>query len=104
MLFGAILKKYLKVSDRKILLEKMIHGLSIDSTQKNLFLDSLELLDDAAMESLYKKISNFVLVTEEENSIKKRSVTQKIYSEIEELENSEKKKTQNSFNILLDSI
>lgn len=104
MLFGAILKKYLKVSDRKILLEKMIQGLSIDSTQKNLFLDSLELLDDSAMESLYKKISNFVLVTEEENSIRKRSVTQKIYSEIEELENSEKKKTQNSFNILLDSI
>jgi len=104
MLFGAILKKYLSVSNRKILLEKMIRWLSIDSTQKNLFLDSLELLDDAALESLYKKISNFVMVTEEQNSLEKRALTQKVYSDIERLENSEKKKTQNSFNILLDSI
>jgi hypothetical protein len=104
MLFGAILKKYWKPSDRKILLEKMIRGLSIDSTQKNLFLDSLELLDEAALESLYKKISNFVVITEEQNSLEKRALTQKVYSDIEKMENSEKKKTENSFNILLDSI
>lgn len=72
--------------------------------QKNLFLDSLELLDESALESLYIKITKFVIVTEEENSIKKHIFTQRKFSEIEELENTEKKKTQNSFNILLDSI
>lgn len=46
MLFGAILRKYSKRNDRKVLLENMIRGLSIDSTQKNLFLDSLDLLDE----------------------------------------------------------
>lgn len=104
MLFGAILKKYSKLNDRRTLLGDMIRGLSIDSTQKNLFLDSLELLDGDALESLYQKISKFVNVTEEENSFQKRRMAQKKYSEIEEMENSEKKKTQNSFNILLDSI
>lgn len=104
MLFGAILRKYLKQNDRKILLEKIIRWLSIDSMQKNLFLDSLELLDESALESLYVKITKFVIFTEEENSIKKRIFTQRKYSEIEEMENTEKKKTQNSFNILLDSI
>jgi len=82
----------------------MIRGLSIDSTQKNLFLDSLEVLEGEALESLYQKISKFVNVIEEENSFQKRKMTQRKYSEIEEMENSEKKKTQNSFNILLDSI
>jgi hypothetical protein len=104
MLFGTILRKYTKQSYRKELLEKMIWGLSIDATQKNLFLDSLDLLDEKALESLYLKITKFVEMVEDENLQKRWFSSQKKYTEIEELENLEKKKTQNSFNILLDSI
>ncbi len=104
MLFGTILRKYTKQSYRKDLLEKMIQGLSIDTTQKNLFLDSLDLLDEKALESLYLKITKFVEMVEDEKLQKRWSTNQKKYTEIEELENLEKKKTQNSFNILLDSI
>jgi hypothetical protein len=104
MLFGTILRKYTKQSYRKELLEKMIQGLSIDATQKNLFLDSLDLLDEKALESLYIKITKFVEMVEDEKLQKRWSSNQKKYTEIEELENLEKKKTQNSFNILLDSI
>jgi hypothetical protein len=104
MSFGTLLRKYLRWSDRKILLESVILWLSIDRTQKNLFLESLELLDESGLESLYLKITKFVDVTEDENSIRKGLLAKKKYTEIEELENSEKKKAQNSFNILLDSI
>lgn len=82
----------------------MIQGLSIDTTQKNLFLDSLDLLDERALESLYAKITKFVEMVEDEKLQKRWSSSRKKYTEIEELENLEKKKTQNSFNILLDSI
>jgi hypothetical protein len=67
MLFGTILRKYTKQSYKKELLEKMIRGLSIDATQKNLFLDSLDLLDEKALESLYLKITKFVEMVEDEN-------------------------------------
>jgi hypothetical protein len=53
---------------------------------------------------LYLKITKFVEMVEDENLQKRWFSSQKKYTEIEELENLEKKKTQNSFNILLDSI
>ena len=104
MLFWKLFRKYTQSFDKKEILKGMIVGLSIDQTQKNLFLESLEFLSDEALELLYQKITRFVDILEEESLFQSRKKTETVYSEVEKLENIEKKNTQNSFNLLLDSI
>lgn len=104
MLFGTILRKYTKPTDRRILLREMILWLSIDDTQKNLFLESMEFLDSEAIDILYERISRFVATLDEEAALENRKQVNSTYSKIEQIENTERKKTQNSFNILLDGI
>ncbi len=104
MLFWKLFRKYTRSFDKKEILKGMIVGLSIDQTQKNLFLESLEFLSDEALELLYQKITRFVDILEEESLFQSRKKTETVYSEVEKLENIEKKNTQNSFNLLLDSI
>lgn len=82
----------------------MILWLSIDDTQKNLFLESMEFLETEAIDILYERIARFVSTLDEEASIESRKQINSAYSKIEQIENTERKKTQNSFNILLDGI
>ena len=104
MLLSGLLKKFFKDRDRREILRSLILGLKIDSTQKNLFLDSLSILEGEELELLYQKIQSFVQMFENEQIIlqwENRIKTQKSNS-VQERETKEKERI--SFNILLDNI
>ena len=104
MLLSGLLKKFFKDRDRREILRSLILGLKIDSTQKNLFLDSLSILEGEELELLYQKIQSFVQMFENEQIIlqwENRIKTQKSIS-VQERETKEKERI--SFNILLDNI
>lgn len=104
MLFGSILKKYSADRSRRKILSEMIQWLRIDSIQKQLFLDSVEVLDSNGIESLYIKITNFVVRIEEQDMMVSMKNRQSFQTTLENSEKREKENEKNSFNILFDSI
>ncbi len=104
MLFGTILRKYTRRKEKSVLLKEMILGLKIDQIQKDLFIDSLEVLDDTTMDGLYEKILHFADQIEDKQIQDRFRLESSLTQKIGRSERKEKEKEQNSFNILLDSI
>jgi hypothetical protein len=104
MLFSSILKKFSEWAAKRKLLTEMILGLKIDDQHKQLFLDSLDVLDTVWLESLYTKITVFVQEIEEKEMTKKVGNIKQHQEALSRHENEEKEKETNTFNFLLDSI
>lgn len=104
MLFSSVLQKYSAWAAKRKLLKEMILGLKIDQPHKELFLDSLEVLDTVWLESLYVKITVFVQEIEEKEMTKKIGTRKQEQEALSRHESEEKEKETNTFNFLLDSI
>jgi hypothetical protein len=104
MLFWAVLKKISKKNDRVTLLRELIEWLAIDHVQKQLFLNSLEVLDWPALDMLYARIQTFVSTIEDKRSSSFQQKQSSTIKQVRDKESLEKEKEQNSFNILMDSI
>ncbi len=64
MFLSNILKRIREKGQRKTILKELINSLRIDETQRYLYLESLELLDDEGMTAFYHRLVAFVDETE----------------------------------------
>lgn len=104
MFLGNIFRKYKQREYRLILIKELIEWLEIDSRQKNLYLESLEVLDEEGLERFYNKLTSVIeIIEEDENKSTFKKQTQEIYK-INSQEELEKKQEINSFNLILDNI
>ncbi len=98
------LKRILQPSSKREVVRVCIENLQIDKTQKNLFLGSLEFLDDEGLDLLYSRVALFL----EEIILHKQVVTRDLTAQSMEnnrvKEQDESVKERNSFKILLDTI
>lgn len=59
-MLGNIFKKYSEKSHRKKIIITIIKNLKIQELQKNMYLESLEYLDEAGLNNLYISLQKFV--------------------------------------------
>lgn len=59
-----IFKKYSEKNKRKKIIITIINNLNINEKQKNLYLDSLDFLDEIWLDKLYKSLVSFILDVE----------------------------------------
>ncbi|MDQ1343470.1 MAG: hypothetical protein QG650_189 [Patescibacteria group bacterium] len=64
MFLSNLLKRIREKSQRKTILKELIESLRIDETQRFLYLESLELLDENGMTAFYNRLVAFVDETE----------------------------------------
>ena len=60
MFLSNLLKRIREKGQRKNLLRDLIRRLQIDETQRTIYLESLEILDDAGIEVFYRRLITFV--------------------------------------------
>lgn len=82
----------------------MINWLRIDHAQKKLFIDSIEVLDDEWLESMYSRIMQFVSSEESERLVNSWKTNSRMVSNLRAKEMGEKRREMDSFNLLLDNI
>ena len=103
MLFS-LLRKEKNIKSKKRLIISMIKWLKISSWQKNLYLESIEVLDENWLNELYNTLTDFV----ENHEIKEiENIKKESFSSINWMRKKEAKEKQedlNSFNFLLNNI
>jgi len=100
---GTILKKFKEKKQRLSIVRESILTLQIDEKQKQLYLDSLELLDDNQLDNLYIQFTALINILED-NKIKqdyRNSHSSNISTN--KIENTEKQKELNSLHLLLEN-
>ena len=103
MFLWGILKKFLQYTEQRQIIREVIFRLSLDKKQEQLYLESLDVLDDEYLDLFYKKLVALIEIIEEKDSIEKwikESLT------IQEIHNKETKEQayNTDFNILFDNI
>lgn len=99
-----IFKKYSEKSKRKKIIITIIQNLNINEKQKNLYLDSLEFLDEIGLDKLYKSLESFMWEIERQQmeDISRESFTKIAWMRKKEVQ--EKQKEINSFWFLLNNL
>lgn len=103
-MISKILKKYNKATQKKIMLKTIISALKISEEQKQLYLDSLEVIKEEALDTLYDNtiaFSNNIELKEIED-IRKQNFTNIQWMTKKEAE--EKKQDINAFSFLLHNL
>jgi hypothetical protein len=104
MFLGSIFRKYKDRWYRLLLVKDLIEWLDIDEYQKNLYIESLEVLDNESLERFYNKLTSVIeIIEEDENSINFEKNTQEVFK-INKAEQLEKSIDLNNFNLILDNI
>lgn len=104
MFLGNIFRKYKEREYRLLLVKELIEWLEVDSRQKNLYIESLEILDEEGLDRFYKKLTSVIEIIEEnENSISFQKQKQEVYN-LNKEEILERKQELNSYNMILDNI
>jgi len=104
MFLSAIFKKYKEKEYKFILIKELIEWLQIDLKQKNLYLESLDFLDDEWLDRFYKKLTSVIEIIEENDTLEKFKKQEVNIQQITTDEIEEKKQEINSFNLILDNI
>ena len=104
MFISRIFKKIIWTSSKKEVVRVCIENLQIDQTQKNLFLGSLDFLDEEWLELLYAKITGFLEEIMERKNLQRSEHSKEEQMRIHTKEYNENLKEKNSFKILLDTI
>ena len=104
MFIWNIFKKYKEKEYRLILVKDLILSLNIDSRQKNLYLESLNILDDESLDRFYKKLTWVIDIIEENENNLSFSKELETSNFIKKQEQIQKKEEINSYNFLLDNI
>lgn len=99
-----IFKKYSETSKKKKIVITIIENLNINEKQKNLYLDSLDFLDDVWLDKLYKSLQAFMWEIEQQEmeDISRDSFTK--IAGMRKKEVLEKQKEINSFWFLLNNL
>lgn len=104
MFLSWIFKKYKEREYRILLIKDLIDWLEIDQKQKDLYLESLDVLDDEWLERFFNKLTSVIEIIEENSNNKNfTEKTSQIY-EINKQEELEKTQELNAFNLILDNI
>ncbi|EKE29126.1 MAG: hypothetical protein ACD_2C00221G0008 [uncultured bacterium (gcode 4)] len=104
MFLSSIFRKYKDREYRLVLIKDLISWLEIDDNQKNLYLDSLEVLDGESLERFYNKLTSVIeIIEEDENKLSFQKNKQEIYK-LNTQEQQDKRQELNSFNLILDNI
>ena len=100
----AFLKKQKEISKKKELIVIMIRSINISEEQKELYLESLDVLDDQWIHKLYTEVSHFIenIEVKELEEIKKENFSSMAWMRKKEAE--EQKKEMNSFSFLLHNL
>lgn len=103
MFLWNLLKKFSKNNEKRQIICEVIYRLSLDKKQEQLYLESLEILDDEYLDLFYKKLTALIDIIEEKDTLTSQKIqTQKI-QQIQTQE--QKEKVYNTdFNILFDNI
>lgn len=98
------LKRHKQINDKKKLIKVIIVSLNIPDEQKELFLESISILDEYWLEKLYEELSLFIKQIEEEelNNIWKNNFSYLAWMKKKEVE--EKQKEINSFSFLINNL
>lgn len=100
----SILKKYSESNKKKKIIRTIIQTLKISEKQKELYLDSMEILDDVWLDKLYKSLTVFIeeIEVREIDKIKKENFAQ--FNWLRKNEAEEKQKEVNTFNFLINNL
>lgn len=107
MFIGNILKKMSKSSQKRTIIREVISRLRLESDQEQLYLDSLDVLDDEHLEMFYRKLVALVEIIEDREIVTIGNKQNSRLSHIQLLEEEEGKNTKQevgNFNILFDNI
>lgn len=99
-----IFKKYTDRSKRIKIVKTIIENLNINERQKNLYLDSLEFLDEDWLDKLYKSLEKFMGEVEKEQSSNNKNDNLVKMEWLRKKEAIEKQKEINSFWFLLNNL
>lgn len=99
-----IFKKYSDIKKRKKIIITIINSLKINEKQKNLYLDSLNFLDEQWLNNLYKLLEQFMWEIEKKQieDIKKESFTKIAWMRKKEV--LEKQRDLNTFSFLINNL
>ncbi|MDD5197913.1 MAG: hypothetical protein PHN60_03575 [Candidatus Gracilibacteria bacterium] len=103
MFLGSLLKKFSKNNEKRQIIREVIFRLSLDKKQEQLYMESLDILDDEYLDLFYKKLTALIDILEEKDIINSQEKQNEKILEIQGKEEKEEKYTTN-FNILFDNI
>lgn len=69
MFLWGLLKKFLKNNEKRQIIREVIFQLSLDKKQEQLYIESLEILDDEYLDMFYKKLVALIDIIEEKDII-----------------------------------
>jgi len=101
MWLGSLLKKFSKNEEKRQVIREVIFRLTLEQKQEQLYLDSLEILDEEYLDLFYKKLTALIDIIEEKEMIVS---WEKREEKIQEIHSQEQKEKQENFNILFDNI
>lgn len=103
MFLSGIFRKYKERSYRILLLKDLIEELYMDDEQKELYLRSIDILDDESLERFFKKLTGVIEILEENDAKKKASAEERIRLS-KEREQTQRIHEVNTFNLILDNL
>lgn len=103
MFLWSLLKKFSKNNEKRQIIREVIFRLSLDKKQEQLYMESLDILDDEYLDLFYKKLTALIDILEEKDIINSQEKQNEKILEIQGKEEKEEKYTTN-FNILFDNI
>lgn len=104
MFIGSILKRMSRSSEKRSVIREIIARLKLEQDQEQLYLDSLDILDDAHLDMFYRKLVALVDIIEERDVIAIGDKQNSRLSHIQQIEQADKEKSTDHFNILFDNI
>lgn len=104
MFLSNILKRIREKGQRKTILKELINSLRIDETQRYLYLESLELLDDEGMTAFYHRLVAFVDETEGRQILAEWEKRSGFVKNIHTAEEEERSKEVDNANFLFDNV
>ncbi len=100
---GSILKKFKEKKQRLSIVRESILTLQIDEKQKQLYLDSLELLNDEQLDNLYIQFTALISILEDNKIKQDYKDSHSTTISTHKTENIEKQKELNSLHLLLEN-
>jgi hypothetical protein len=103
MFLWNLLKRFSKNNEKRQIVREVIFRLSLDKNQEQIYLESLDILDDEYLDLFYKKLTALIDIIEEKEVIISGEKQMVKIQEIRTQEKKEEMKNTN-FNILFDNI
>lgn len=99
-----ILKKIREKNEKKQAIKEIIAILHIDEKQKQLYYESLEVIDQDWLESLYMQLTALINIIEEDELKQNYKEAHNTLSSVKREENLEKQREINSLELLLNNV